>query len=600
MTRRLLLLAALALVPLARAAVERELRRVVDQRRRARSRPPRTSTRSPSRSTDPGTPRSGTRRADRDRERRTAGSRASRFQVAPAGGSTWTDACVGDDRAVHLRLGHDRRTTGSSTSAPSPATPPATSARAARAARRRQHAPAVTLADPGGHAQGHRRRSPSTATDAGAGLAADGVIDRVPAVRRRHAGSRSAAARALGHVRVGHRRGSPTATTTCARAPPTRSATPRPPASLADRHVDNSAADAGDPRPAAARHARGDGHDDRSTPPTRRQRRPEGRLRGAPDGHAHVVRRCATDTAAPYTCSANSGRLRRARRRVRDPRRHLRRRGQLDAVGRRHVPDRQHRADGRRRPPPILAGHRRRSRRPPTRRQRRASPRVRIERRTPDNGQRWTTLCTDTVAPFTCDWAVPAADQPVGPARASPPTAAGNASDVAASPTAPAAPGPPRSRRPGRQRRRRGDARRRRRVHVHLQRGRAPRIVARGLGRHRRARPSPIRVADGGARDTLTVWNAANTAPTGARRRASRSTATSSAAAGAPLAGDARRARAPQATLTARRARRRRGRRPRPAPATLAWTPSTAALDATGLPALATPVTESGTGDADL
>ena len=221
---------------------------VVDQRARARSRPPRTSTRSPWRSTDPGTPRSGTSRW-RDREL------GPRDRARPLPGPRPPAAARGPTPArptrapVRLRLGHRRRRRAASTSAPSPATPPATSApRAARAAASTTPRPASRSRDPAARrsrarVNAHRDRDATPAS----GLAADSVI-----VEYRPSGGRtwtelcrrSSTGRAPWATgAVAERRLRP-----ARHAPPTRSATPRP-RRPRRRRVDNSA-------PTSAIHAR--------------------------------------------------------------------------------------------------------------------------------------------------------------------------------------------------------------------------------------------------------------------------------------------------------------------------------------------------------
>ena len=106
-----------------------------------------------------------------------------------------------------------------------------------------------------------------------------------------------------------------------------------------------------------------------------------------------------------------------------------------------------------------------------------------------------------------------------------------------------------------------------------------------------------IRVADGGARDTMTVWNAGDTAVTGLATELQLDRDVVGAA-GARLAGTLGYS-GTQATLTVG-ALTTGAITPAAGAATLVWTPSIAALDANGLAALATPVTESGAEDADL
>ena len=174
---------------------------------------------------DPGTPLQGsvalaaTASSDRGIER-------VRFQVSPAGAGTWADACEataapytcawdtnGDDGLVDVRA-VARDTAGYERSA-------------TRTARRVDNtAPSVSLADPGASLKGSvtlerdrigRRHRPG-------GEQRD---RRVPAVRRRRVDRDlpplGHAARAPGRPPAAR---SPTATTTCAPAPRTRSATP--------------------------------------------------------------------------------------------------------------------------------------------------------------------------------------------------------------------------------------------------------------------------------------------------------------------------------------------------------------------------------------
>ena len=200
-------------------AVERELRRVVDERRgHVRDRRGLQHRRGGAgRSRDAA---AGHRRPDRDRELGPR-DRARPFQVSPAGAGTWADAC--DDTTRRTRAPGTRpATTGSSTCAPSPATPRATSAR--RASPRRVDNTAPALASP--------TRRPSTA---------GGTHRRRDRRRRRPRDSvivEYKPSAGSTWTEICHRSGtgtcawdtsgSPTATTTCAPAPPTRSATPRP------------------------------------------------------------------------------------------------------------------------------------------------------------------------------------------------------------------------------------------------------------------------------------------------------------------------------------------------------------------------------------
>ena len=240
---------------------------------------------------DPGTPLQGgvalaaTASSDRGIER-------VRFQVSPAGAGTWADACEataapytcawdtnGDDGLVDVRAvardtaGYERI--------------------AIRTGRRVDNtAPSVSLADPGASLKGSVTLS-VTASDAGTGLAANSVIvEYRPSaggawteICHRSATGTCAWATAGGAVPDGDYDLRARAADTLGHTAVT--------ATLAGRHVDNSLPTASIPSPAAARHRR-HGDDDGDRHGHRRQRRPEGRLRGAPDRHAGLVRRSAS------------------------------------------------------------------------------------------------------------------------------------------------------------------------------------------------------------------------------------------------------------------------------------------------------------------
>ena len=217
---------------------------------------------------------------------------------------------------------------------------------------------------------------------------------------------------------------------------------------------------------------------------------------------------------------------------------------------------------------------------------------VRFERVTANQGG-WSALCTDTAAPYTCDWAVPAGDQ-LWDLRAVITDHAGN---VRPSVVVEDRPG---GTRPAGQ-------------DVQGANGGVAGLLDAGdtfmftftepvtalsllAGWNGAATPVTIRVADGGTRDTLTVRTADDAAP--AALAAELQLDRDVTAAGATLAGSLARS---GATVTLAVGALGSGAlTPAPGAGTLVWTPAAAALDAIGLPALTTPVTESGAGDEDL
>ncbi len=110
---------------------------------------------------------------------------------------------------------------------------------------------------------------------------------------------------------------------------------------------------------------------------------------------------------------------------------------------------------------------------------------VRIERVTA-NQAGWTALCTDTVAPYACDWAVPAGDQ-LWDLRAVITDQAGNVRTSAVVEDRPGGTRPAGADVQGANGGVAGHARRRRHVHLHLQRGDRPRLDRGRLERRRAA-----------------------------------------------------------------------------------------------------------------
>ena len=217
---------------------------------------------------------------------------------------------------------------------------------------------------------------------------------------------------------------------------------------------------------------------------------------------------------------------------------------------------------------------------------------VRFERRLTSDTGAYAELCTDTTAPYTCDWAVPAADQQWNLQV----VMTDNAGNVRTSAVLT-----------------RGGGTQPQGADVQGANGGVAGLLDANdsftftysepvtsasllAGWNGAATPVAVRIADGGARDTLTVYNSANTTLTGLATvvQLDRDVA----AAAARFAGTLVRSGA-QVTLTLG-ALQTGAIVPAPGAGTLGWTPSATALDAVGLPALTTPVTESGAADEDL